>query len=88
MEVFRVTLPQLLRRPPGDTPTHTRGGDVMGVAEVVGEAPRDGGANTPSSALKVTPPIQGSNRLQLAPAEEGSGIMLGALKVKAVKLRL
>lgn len=42
-----MTLPQLLRRPPGDTPTHTRGGHVMGVAEVVGEALRDGRANTP-----------------------------------------
>lgn len=83
-----MTLPQLLRRPPGDTPTHTRGGDVMGVAEVVGEAPRDGRANTLSSALKVTQPIQGSRLPQLVPAEEGSGITLGPLKVKAVKLRL
>lgn len=83
-----MTLPQLLRRPPGDTSTHTRGGHVMGVAEVVGEALRDGRANTPSSAHKVTRPMQGSRLPQLVPPEEGSGITLGTLKVKAVKLRL
>lgn len=76
-----MTLPQLLRHVSSGTPTHTRVGDVMGVAEAVGEVLR-------VWLTPLSPPLEVAQPLHLRLMRKGRRSSLGTVKVKAVKLRL
>lgn len=76
-----MTVPQLLRHPASRHPQpHTCWG-CNGAVEAVGEALREGMANTPSPPLNVAQPVN----LRLVRRGAGGG-RLGTLKVKVVKL--